>query len=93
MTLKLNSENYSYVSSLAIKGAFSIYGCKKSPIAAMKTLKGRVYIIFHKGDGVIPYEQSTHFAAEKEAFPRLYTSIELFEKFGEKTLSSLAPNI
>jgi hypothetical protein len=92
MTLKLKSENYSYVSSLAIKGAFSIYGCKKSPIAAMKTLKGRVCIIFHKGDSVIPYEQSTHFAAEKEAFPRPYTAIELFEKSGEKPSSAHAHN-
>ncbi len=48
-----------------------------NPLAATERLKGRVCIIYHKGDGVVPYPTSFHLAASQAQRQRSYSCIEL----------------
>jgi len=54
----------------------------KNPVAALEKLKGRVCIIYHKGDGVIPYHTSLHLAITNAKRTRNYSCLSLKEEQG-----------
>lgn len=49
----------------------------KDPVAAMERLKGRVCIIYHRQDGVIPYDTSTHCALLGYPRTRSYSCLSM----------------
>lgn len=58
-------------------------------IAALETLKGRVCIVFHKGDEVIPYKDSTHKALMNLERTRTYSCLELKEETAQESSSQV----
>ncbi len=74
---RINSE--SRVSRYAMAGSIAMTKWAQDPIAAMESLKGRVCIVYHTLDGVIPYAQSTHSALVNFERTRTYSCIELRE--------------
>ena len=49
----------------------------RNPIAAMESLKGRVCVVYHQQDKVIPYVQSTYSALLGTKRSRTYTTFEM----------------
>ena len=66
-------------------------GWARDPIAAIETLKGRVCIVYHRADGVILYDNSTHSALVKTIRSRTYACLELHDD-GDQGPSSRAHN-
>ncbi len=64
----------------------------KNPIAALESLKGRVCIVYHRLDGVVPYAHSTHSALVKAQRSRTYTCLSLQEENMSQEPSSQAHN-
>lgn len=74
--------------------AASIYltNWAQDPIAAMESLKGRVCIIYHSLDGVIPYIDSTHSGLLAKERVRTYCCLALKEDDMSQEPSSQAHN-
>lgn len=58
-------------------------------VSALESLKGRVCIVYHKSDPVVPYEESTHSILVKSERKRSYDCLELrdLSEDAHKTLS------
>jgi len=82
--IKVQNLGYSRISAFvvasSIHGTMSLLQWAKDPIEALEGLKGRVCIIYHKGDGVIPYKQSTHYALTQVERAKTYSCISLQEE-------------
>lgn len=60
-------------------GLVVAYSWDKNPIANMETLSGRICIITHKQDEVIPYKESISYGLMQSGSRKTYTTIELDE--------------
>ena len=94
--IKVQNLGYSKISALAvassIHGIMALLHWAKDPVEALEGLKGRICIIYHKGDGVIPYEQSTHHALTQLERANTYFCIPMQEKGESAELSARAHN-
>ena len=94
--IKVQNLGYSRISAFAvassIHGTMALLRWAKDPIEALEGLKGRVCIIYHKGDGVIPYKQSTHYALTQVERTNTYSCIPMQEEAGSAELSAHAHN-
>lgn len=62
---------------LAMYCLAKIAGWAKDPINALESLRGRVCIIYHEQDRVIPYQNSLHLALTSAIRAKQYTCIQL----------------
>ncbi|MBS3903842.1 MAG: hypothetical protein KGZ39_00765 [Simkania sp.] len=64
----------------------------KNPLGALERLKGRVCVVYHKNDAVIPYDTSLHQALLRTHRTRSYSCLSLKETENVSELSSRAHN-
>lgn len=81
---------YVYSSTMHTLLAWSHWN--RSSAAVLEGLKGRVCIIYHKGDAVIPYVTSTHEALTQIKRTRNYSCLALKEKGNSSELTNRAHN-
>ena len=82
--LKIQSGEYSRVArvifSAVIHSLITRSKWDRNSVVALESLKGRVCIIYHKGDLIIPYDTSTHLAITRAHRTRSYCCLSLQEE-------------
>ncbi|MCB1109479.1 MAG: alpha/beta fold hydrolase [Chlamydiia bacterium] len=69
----------SKLKAFGVQQAIKYYQWNKDPIAALGRLKGRVCILYHPSDEVIPYKESTYYGLKKTQIQYTYLCMEEIE--------------
>jgi len=75
-----------------LHGLTTWFHWNRNPLNALERLKGRVCVIYHESDGIIPYATSLHHALVGTQRTRSYSCLSLREPDDGSELSSKAHN-